>query len=43
MVTVTGFDHAVPPLVERLTKTEGTVTDEVIGIEAISQTPCLAS
>ncbi len=41
--TVTGLPKVRPPSVERLTNTFGTVTEEVIGIEEISQTLWLAS
>ena len=41
--TVTGLPKVWPPSVERLTITFGTVTEEVIGIEEISHTLCMAS
>ena len=40
---VTGLPHRVPPLVDRLTKTFGTLVVAVRGIDEIIHTPCLAS
>jgi hypothetical protein len=43
LATVTGLPKVRPPSVDRLTKTTGTVTAEVIGIDEISQTLWAAS